>query len=175
MLNPHLWRSVTGSVMQDSYIFSDTIAHNIAICDTEIDKERLVQSALLANADEFIRNLPLSYNTKVGMEGNGISQGQRQRLLIARAIYKNPQFIFFDEATNALDTSNEKEIIHNLETFYKGKTVVIAAHRLSTVKNADQIIVLKHGKIVERGTHTELVQNRQYYYELVRNQLELNS
>lgn len=174
-LNPHLWRSVTGSVMQDSFIFSDTIARNIAIGDTDIDKERLLQSTLMANADEFIRNLPLSYNTRVGMEGNGISQGQRQRLLIARAIYKNPQFIFFDEATNALDTSNEKEIIQNLETFYKGKTVVIAAHRLSTVKNADQIIVLKHGKIVERGAHAELVKNRQYYYELIRNQLDLNS
>lgn len=172
MLNPHLWRSVTGSVMQDSYIFSDTIARNIAMGDVEIDKERLVRSALLANADEFIRNLPLSYNTKVGMEGNGISQGQRQRLLIARAIYKNPQFLFFDEATNALDTSNEKRIINNLETFYKGKTVVIAAHRLSTVKNSDLIVVLKHGKIVEKGTHDELVKKRQYYYELVRNQLD---
>lgn len=173
-INPHLWRSITGSVMQDSYIFSDTIARNIAVIDTEIDKKRLLKSALLANADGFIRKLPLSYNTKIGMEGNGISQGQRQRLLIARAVYKNPQYLFFDEATNALDTSNERTIVHNLKSFYKGRTVVIAAHRLSTVRHADQIIVLKHGKIVEQGTHSFLVGQKHYYYDLVKNQLDLN-
>ena len=173
-INPHLWRSVTGSVMQESFLFSDTIAHNIALDTDNMNLERLLQASLMANADGFIRKMPLGYNTRIGMEGNGVSQGQRQRLLIARAIYKNPEYIFFDEATNALDTSNEAEIMHNLNDFYRGKTVVVAAHRLSTVKNADQILVMKQGKIVEHGTHRELLLQRGYYYELVKNQLELN-
>ena len=140
-----------------------------------MDLERLQQASLMAKADGFIRKMPLGYNTRIGMEGNGVSLGQRQRLLIARAIYKNPEYIFFDEATNALDTSNEAEIMSNLNDFYRGKTVVVAAHRLSTVKNADQILVMKQGKIVERGTHRELLLQRGYYYELVKNQLELNT
>lgn len=173
-INPHVWRSITGSVMQESFIFSDTIAHNIAVDTDHVDKKRLLDAAVMAMADDFISQLPLGYNTKVGMEGNSVSQGQRQRILIARAIYKNPEFIFFDEATNALDTVNEAAIMRNLNEFYKGKTVVVAAHRLSTVRNADQIIVLKKGEIVERGTHDELIANKGYYYALVRNQLELN-
>ena len=174
-VNPHLWRSVTGSVMQESFLFSDTIAHNIALDIDSLDTARLQRAALMANADGFIRKMPLGYNTRIGMEGNGVSQGQRQRLLIARAIYKNPEYIFFDEATNALDTSNEAEIMHNLSDFYHGKTVVVAAHRLSTVRNADQILVMRQGKIVERGTHRELLAQQGYYYELVKNQLELNT
>ena len=174
-INPHTWRSITGSVMQESFIFSDSIANNIAVDSDEIDTKNLQRAATLANADSFIRNLPLGYNTTIGMEGIGLSQGQRQRVLIARAIYKNPDFIFLDEATNALDTANEAEIMRNLNEFYKGRTVVIAAHRLSTVKTADQIIVLKHGKVVESGTHESLVRLRGYYFELIKNQIELNS
>lgn len=172
-INPHLWRSKTGSVMQESFIFSDSIANNIALNTDDVDTERLYHAAIMANADEFISALPLGYNTKIGMEGSGVSQGQRQRLLIARAIYKNPEYIFFDEATNSLDATNEHTIMDNLHEFYKGKTVVIAAHRLSTVKDADQIVVLKHGHIVEIGTHEELVEKRGDYYTLVKNQLEL--
>lgn len=174
-INPHLWRSVTGSVMQESFLFSDTIAHNIALDTDDIDIGRLQHAALLANADDFIRKLPLGYNSQIGMEGNGVSQGQRQRILIARAIYKNPEYIFFDEATNALDTSNEAEIMKNLNDFYKGKTVIVAAHRLSTIKNADQIVVMKQGEIVERGTHKELLKKQEYYYELIKSQLDLNT
>ena len=174
-INPHLWRSVTGSVMQDSFIFSDTIAHNIALDTDRLDMKRVRQAAVLANADGFISKLPMGYYTRIGMEGSGVSQGQRQRILIARAIYKNPEYIFFDEATNALDTSNETEIMHNLAAFYHGKTVVIAAHRLSTVKNADQILVMRQGKIVEHGTHQTLLAQKGYYYGLVKNQLELNA
>ena len=174
-INPHLWRSKTGSVMQESFVFSDTIANNIALGTDEVDAERLYHAAVMANADEFISELPLGYNTRIGQEGIGVSQGQRQRLLIARAIYKNPEFIFFDEATNSLDTSNERLIMENLQEFYKGKTVVIVAHRLSTVVNADQIVVLKQGKIIERGTHKELVQQGGEYYTLVKNQLELGT
>lgn len=172
-INPHYWRSRTGSVMQENYIFSDTIANNIAVCTEEVDKNRLNKAVELANIKEFINSLPLNYSTKIGMEGVGISQGQRQRILIARAIYKNPEFILFDEATNALDANNERIIMENLQKFYKGKTVVISAHRLSTVKNADNIVVMDHGKIVEQGTHQQLVDLKGYYYNLVKNQLEL--
>ena len=173
MINPHLWRSKTGSVMQESFIFSDTIARNIALCTDEVDPERLLHASALANADSFIRDLPLGYNTRIGMEGCGVSQGQRQRLLIARAVYKNPEYLFFDEATNSLDTVNERLIMENLRKFFWGKTVVIAAHRLSTVMDADNIVVMSQGSIVEQGTHRELVRLRGAYYELVRNQLEL--
>ena len=172
-INPHLWRQVTGAVMQDGFIFSDTIAGNIAVGVEEIDKERLRRAAEVANIHDFIQSLPLKYNTKIGMEGNGISQGQRQRLLIARSVYKNPDFLFFDEATNALDANNERIILDNLKAFYQGKTVVIVAHRLSTVQNADKIIVMEKGKIVEEGTHEELTAKRGMYYDLVKNQLEL--
>lgn len=175
MINPHLWRSMTGSVMQESFIFSDTIAKNIALSTDEVDVQRLYNASKMANADEFISTLPLGYNTKIGMEGNGVSQGQRQRILIARAIYKNPEFLFFDEATNSLDATNESVIMNNLYDFYKGKTVVVAAHRLSTVKNAHQIIVMKKGEIIERGTHKELVKKHGEYYTLIQNQLDLGN
>lgn len=161
--------------MQDGFIFSDTIATNIAIGDEEIDKVRLSYAVRMANIREFIEGLPLSYNTKIGPEGIGLSQGQKQRILIARAIYKNPDFIFFDEATNALDANNEKVILENLNEFFTGKTVVVVAHRLSTVRNADQIIVLEKGKIVEIGSHEQLTLSRGAYYQLVKNQLELGN
>ena len=140
-----------------------------------VDKERLVDASSTANIGEFIDSLPLGYNTKIGMEGNGISQGQRQRILIARAVYHNPEFIFFDEATNALDAKNEREIMEHLEKFYQGKTVVVVAHRLSTVRNADNIVVLDNGKVAEQGTHEELTERRGIYYDLVKNQLELGN
>ncbi|GHV58377.1 ABC transporter ATP-binding protein [Bacteroidia bacterium] len=174
-INPHLWRQKSGAVMQDGFIFSDTIANNIAVGVDEVDKKRLLYAVKTANIKEFIEGLPLKYNTKIGMEGNGVSQGQRQRLLIARAVYKNPDFIFLDEATNALDTNNERIIMDNLAEFYKRKTVVIVAHRLSTVQQADNIIVLDKGKIVEEGTHKELTEKRGAYYTLVKNQLELGT
>jgi len=172
-INPHLWRQETGAIMQDGFIFSDTIANNIAVGVEDIDKKRLLYAVETANIREFIESLPLKYNSKIGMEGNGISQGQRQRLLIARAVYKNPEFLFLDEATNALDANNEKTILDNLSQFYQGKTVVIIAHRLSTVQNADNIIVLEKGKMIEEGTHKELTKKKGAYYELVKNQLEL--
>lgn len=172
-LDPHLWRAHTGAVMQDGFIFSDTIARNIAVGVEEIDKERLLHAVETANIREFIESLPLKYNTRIGMEGNGISQGQRQRLLIARAVYKNPEFLFFDEATNALDANNERVIMENLNTFYRGKTVVVVAHRLSTVRHADHIVVLDRGKVAEQGTHEELTEKKGVYYTLVKNQLEL--
>jgi ATP-binding cassette subfamily B protein len=174
-INPHVWRARTGSVMQDGFIFSDTIARNIAVGDEMIDKEKLVHAVTMANIRDFIDDLPLGYNTKIGMEGNGVSQGQRQRILIARAVYKNPDFIFLDEATNALDANNEKEIMEHLRRFYVGKTVVVVAHRLSTVCDADNIVVLDKGKIAEEGTHTELTTKRGIYYQLVKNQLELGN
>jgi ATP-binding cassette subfamily B protein len=172
-INPHVWRSKTGSVMQDGFIFSDTIAKNIAIGAETIDNERLLHAVTVANIRDFIDSLPLGYNTRIGMEGNGISQGQRQRILIARAVYKNPEYIFLDEATNALDANNEKEIMEQLNRFYVGRTVVVVAHRLSTVRDADNIVVLDKGRIVEEGTHQSLTAKRGKYYELVRNQLEL--
>ena len=174
-INPHLWRQKTSAVMQDGFIFSDTIANNIAVGEDEIDKKRLLHAVETANIKEFIESLPLKYNTKIGMEGKGVSQGQRQRLLIARAVYKNPEYLFFDEATNALDANNERIIMDRLSEFYKGKTVVIVAHRLSTVQNADNIIVLDKGRIVEEGTHTELTTKKGVYYILVKNQLELGN
>ena len=174
-LHPHLWRRSTGAVMQEGFIFSDTIANNIAVGVDSIDKQRLKEAAQTANIHDYIVSLPLKYNTKIGMDGSGTSQGQKQRLLIARSVYKNPDFLFFDEATNALDASNERVILDNLNEFYKGKTVVIVAHRLSTVQHADKIVVLDEGKVVEEGTHTELTAKRGLYYELVKNQLELGN
>ena len=173
IINPHLWRSKSGSVMQDGFIFSDTIAQNIGVGNDYVDIEKLRHAVTVANIRDFIDSLPLGYNTKIGMEGSGISQGQRQRILIARAVYKNPEFIFLDEATNALDANNEKEIMKHLQEFYKGKTVVVVAHRLSTVRNADKIVVLDQGKVAEEGAHQELTALRGKYYELVKNQLEL--
>ncbi len=169
------WRSQCGVVMQDGFIFSDTIINNIAVGETTPDKERLLQAVVLANIRETIEKLPLRYNTRIGQEGISLSQGQKQRILIARAIYKNPAFLFFDEATNALDANNEKVITENLSGFYQGKTVVVVAHRLSTVRNADQIIVLQEGKITESGKHSELIDRKGAYYNLVRNQLELGT
>ncbi len=169
------WRSQCGAVMQDGFIFSDTIANNIAESAEQVDKQRLVQAVETANIREFIESLPLSYNTMIGARGNGISQGQRQRLLIARAVYKDPQFLFFDEATNALDARNEKAIVYNLQDFFEGKTVVVVAHRLSTVRNADQIVVLEKGELVEKGRHEELVAQKGAYYNLIKDQLELGN
>lgn len=167
------WHNHCGVVMQDGVIFSESIARNIAVGDGEIDEERLIWAAEIACCKDFIMALPLKFNTKIGRDGLGLSQGQKQRILIARAVYKDPDFIFLDEATNALDAKNERQITENLEHFYKGKTVVIVAHRLSTVKNADQIVVIDSGKVAEIGTHDDLVAKRGAYYELVRNQLEL--
>lgn len=174
-LSPKSIRENCGVVMQDGYIFSETIERNIATGDKEIDKKRLQLASKIANVEEFIDSLPLRYSTKIGAAGNGISGGQQQRILIARAVYKNPHYILFDEATSALDAENEKVIHDNLQEFFKGKTVLIIAHRLSTVKNADQIIVLKKGEIVETGNHQELVYNKSDYFNLVKNQLELGT
>lgn len=174
-INPHLWRAKTGSVMQDGFIFSESIAQNIAVGDEEIDQKRLRHAVTVANIGKFVNSLPLGFDTKIGMEGNGISQGQRQRILIARAVYKNPEYLFFDEATNALDANNEKEIMEHLRDFYEGKTVVVVAHRLSTVRDADKIVVLDQGYIVEEGTHQELTLKKGLYYQLVKNQLELGN
>ena len=167
------WRKQCGCVMQDGYIFSNTIAENIGLCDETPNMERVRDAAKIANIQEWIEDLPQSYNTMIGVNGQGLSIGQRQRILIARAAYKNTPFLFFDEATNSLDANNEKGIMDNLNSLFINKTVVIIAHRLSTVKNADNIIVLDQGKIVEEGTHAQLVEMRGYYYELVKNQLDL--
>jgi len=169
------WRSQCGVVMQDGFIFSDTIERNIAVGDEYPDREKLKHAINVANIQDFIDGLPLGLNTKIGAEGNGISQGQRQRMLIARAVYKNPHYIFFDEATNALDANNERVIMDNLDEFFAGRTVVIVAHRLSTVSNADNIIVLDRGHIIEQGTHYELTALKGDYYRLVKNQLELGT
>ncbi len=167
------WRDKCGTVMQDGFIFSDTIAKNIAVSDEYVDKEKLLHAVNVANIKDFIEGLPLAYNTKIGQQGVGLSQGQKQRILIARAVYKNPEFIFFDEATNALDANNERIIMNNLDKFFKGRTAIVVAHRLSTVKNADKIVVLEDGKVVEEGSHLELTAKKGSYYELVKNQLEL--
>lgn len=169
------WRRHCGVVMQDGVIFSESIARNIAIDDGNIDIERLEKAARIANIHDYVMSLPLKYNTNIGRDGVGLSQGQKQRILIARAVYKNPDFIFLDEATNALDAKNEREIVDNLNSFYRGRTVVIVAHRLSTVQNADQIIVLDNGKVVEIGNHDSLSQKKGTYYKLVKNQLELGN
>ncbi|WP_343789383.1 peptidase domain-containing ABC transporter [Wandonia haliotis] len=172
-ISQYAWRSKSGVVMQEGYIFNDTIANNIAVGEDTIDKRLLQHAVKIANIQDYIDQLPLGFNTKIGMEGVGMSTGQKQRLLIARAVYKNPEFIFFDEATSALDANNERVIMENLNTFFKGRTAVVIAHRLSTVKNADQIVVLEHGKIHEKGTHEELVKLKGRYFDLVKNQLEL--
>ena len=169
------WRRQCGVVMQDGVIFSESIARNIAVDDGEIDEERLEMAAEIANVKDFVMALPLKFNTNIGRDGMGLSQGQKQRILIARAVYKNPKFIFLDEATNSLDASNERAIVENLNEFYKGRTVVVVAHRLSTVKNADMIVVVNKGRIVETGTHTSLIEKRGAYFNLVKNQLELGS
>jgi ATP-binding cassette, subfamily B, bacterial len=169
------WRGKCGVVMQDGFIFSDTIARNIALGDENPNIEKLYHACEVANIMEFIESLPLGFNTKIGSEGNGISQGQKQRLLIARAVYKEPDYLFFDEATNALDANNEKKILENLEEFFHGRTVIVVAHRLSTVKNADQIVVLHKGEIIETGTHESLTIKRGEYFDLVKNQLELGN
>jgi ATP-binding cassette subfamily B protein len=174
-ISQQAWRAKCGTVMQEGYIFNDTIANNIAIGENVVNRDKMLQAVDIANIKEFIEKLPLGYNTKIGMEGVGMSTGQKQRLLIARAIYKDPDFIFFDEATSALDAKNEKEIMNKLNTFFEGRTAVVVAHRLSTVKNADQIVVLDEGKIIEIGKHEELVKLKGGYYHLVKNQLELGN
>lgn len=169
------WRRHCGVVMQDGVIFSESIARNIAVDDGEVNVMRLERAARIANIHDYVMGLPLKYNTIIGRDGIGLSQGQKQRILIARAVYKNPDFIFLDEATNALDAKNEKTIVENLDEFYQGRTVVVVAHRLSTVKNADQIIVIDGGKIVETGNHASLIKKRGAYFNLVKNQLELGT
>ncbi len=174
-INKKWWRRQCGVVMQDGVIFSESITRNIAVDDGNIDKERLLKAAEIACIKDYVMALPLKFNTKIGRDGVGLSQGQKQRILIARAVYKNPDYIFLDEATNSLDANNERSIVENLDKFYKGKTVVIVAHRLSTVKNADQIVVIDHGKVVEAGNHDSLTAKRGAYYNLVKNQLELGN
>lgn len=176
-ISPRFWRSECGCVMQDGYLFADSILRNITESDSEgmLDKSRLIYASDVAHLTDWVNEIPTGYNTRVGASGMGISGGQRQRILIARAIYKNPEFIFLDEATSALDANNEKGIMEKLENFFHGRTVLIVAHRLSTVKNADHIIVLDKGEIVEQGTHEELVNSRKSYYMLVKNQLELGN
>ena len=173
--SPSAWREQCGTVMQEGFVFSDTIADNIGVSDESPDMERVRQAVETANIGDFIDGLPLRYNTKIGAEGNGVSTGQKQRLLIARAAYRNARYLFLDEATNSLDANNEKVIMERLDTLFRGRTVVIVAHRLSTVRNADNIIVLDRGRVVEQGTHRELTERRGYYYRLVKNQLELGN
>ncbi|MBS1775016.1 MAG: peptidase domain-containing ABC transporter [Bacteroidetes bacterium] len=172
-IHSSVWRNKCGAVIQDGFIFADTIMSNVTMGDDSPDLEKLSEALRVANIIEFVQSLPLGLNTKIGGAGTGISEGQKQRILIARAVYKNPEYLFFDEATSSLDANNEKMIMQNLEGFYKGRTVLVIAHRLSTVRNADQIVVLSNGKISEYGTHEELTEKRGVYYELVKNQLEL--
>lgn len=174
-ISAQLWRYNVGTVMQEGFVFSDSIARNIAVDGSRIQEEKLYESVRIANLHEYIAKLPLGFTTRIGNSGSGLSGGQKQRMFIARAVYKDPKYLFFDEATSALDANNEKVIMENLNQFYKGRTVVVIAHRLSTVKNADQIIVMKDGEIVEEGHHNELTKNRGYYFELVKNQLELGA
>jgi ATP-binding cassette subfamily B protein len=174
-LNLEWWRRQCGVVMQDGVIFSESIERNIAVSDGEIDRNRVEEAAMVANIKEYINSLPLKYDTKIGPDGVGLSQGQKQRILIARAVYKNPPFILLDEATNALDAKNERVIVENLARFYKGRTVVVVAHRLSTVRDADKIIVLDGGRVAETGSHESLIRKQGAYYTLVKNQLELGT
>jgi ATP-binding cassette subfamily B protein len=174
-LSLRVWREKVGAVMQDGFLFPNTIASNISPGSEEIDEERLIKAVDIANIRGFIESLPLGYNTKIGANGHGLSEGQKQRLLIARVIYKNPDIIIFDEATNSLDANNEKVIVENLTEFFQGKTVIIVAHRLSTVRNADKIVVLDSGRIIETGTHESLIGKKGAYFNLVKNQLELGS
>ena len=169
------WRRQCGVVMQDGVIFSESIARNIAVDDGDIDKERMVKAAEIACIKDYVMSLPLKFDTKIGRDGMGLSQGQKQRILIARAVYKNPHYIFLDEATNSLDANNERAIVENLSRFYKGRTVVIVAHRLSTVRHADNIVVIDGGHVAETGTHEQLTEKRGMYYRLVKNQLELGN
>lgn len=175
MISHRFWRSHCGAVMQDGFIFSDSIARNIAIGDENIDLKKLERAVKMANINRFVDSLPLGFETKIGSEGNGISQGQKQRILIARAVYKDPKYLFFDEATNALDANNESQIMRNMKEFFRSRTVVVVAHRLSTVKNADNIVVLEDGRIIEQGTHSELAHLKGTYFNLVKNQLELGN
>lgn len=175
LLDPEWWRLQCGAVMQDGYIFSDSIARNIAIDDNDIDLDRLYYSSKIANIYDTIMSLPLKFNTLIGAEGQGLSQGQKQRLLIARSVYRRPQYLLFDEATNALDSNNERAIVENLRHYYRGKTVVVIAHRLSTVRDADQIIVMDEGRIIEMGVHESLINLQGKYYQLVKNQLEMGN
>jgi ATP-binding cassette subfamily B protein len=174
-IEARLWRSQCGIVMQDSYLFNDSIARNIALGDNFINKQQLLMAVKMANIQTFIESLPLGYNTKIGAEGQELSQGQRQRLLLARLIYKNPDYIFFDEATSSLDSFNELVIMENLSDFFQGKTIIIVAHRLNTIKHADQIVVLDGGEIVEQGDHASLTYLRGAYYHLMRSQMELGA
>ena len=174
-INLTAWRAHCGVVMQEGFVFNDTIAGNIAIGEDSADMNRLIEAARIANILAYVEDLPLGFNTKIGQEGLGISTGQKQRILIARAVYKNPSILFFDEATSSLDANNEREIMENLEKFYVGKTVIVIAHRLSTVRKAEKIVVLENGRIVEEGNHNELTRNRASYYTLVKNQLELGN
>jgi ATP-binding cassette subfamily B protein len=174
-ISPSFWRKQCGAVLQDGYIFSDSIIRNIAAGDEAPVYDKLIHACRAANILGFVESLPNGFHTKIGAAGIGVSQGQKQRLLIARAIYKDPDYLFFDEATNALDANNERTIVENLQQLFKGRTVIVVAHRLSTVVNADSIVVLHKGRIVEAGTHTELTRSKGRYYELVRNQLELGT
>jgi ATP-binding cassette subfamily B protein len=169
------WRSHCGVVMQNGFVFSDSILRNIAVDEEEVDYVRAMDAARMANVSEFAERLPLGYHSRIGSDGLGLSQGQLQRILIARALYRDPSFLFMDEATNALDATNEKEIMERMGAFFRGKTVLIIAHRLSTVRNADHILVLERGRVVEQGRHHSLVEKRGSYYRLIRDQLELGN
>lgn len=174
-LNLKWWRSQCGVVMQNGVIFSESIARNVAVGDGDIDEQRLCNAERIAQIYDFVDELPLKQHTLIGQNGLGISQGQKQRILIARAVYKNPQFVILDEATNSLDAMNEQRIVKEMEKFYQGRTVVIVAHRLSTVRNADQIVVIDGGRVVENGTHAALIARQGTYFNLVKNQLELGN